>query len=142
MIHSRIISKAQTTIPRAVRVALGLRQGDELAYEIDGNRVILTRRATSDPFDDLFAMFTEWAGEADKAYDVLWEQFPRARSPSRNLAQVGAAPLAPGDLVWVPFPRVEDNRLRSRPAVILATGLAGKHELCWALRVTAAANEP
>ena len=55
---------------------------------------------------------------------------------------MSAAPLAPGDLVWVPFPHVEDNRLRSRPAVILATGLAGKHALCWVLMVTAAANEP
>ena len=50
--------------------------------------------------------------------------------------------LAPGDLVWVPFPHVEANRLRSRPAVIVATGLAGPHDLCWALMVTAAANEP
>lgn len=78
MIHSRITSKAQTTIPRAVRAALGLRQGDELAYEIDGDRVILTRKPSGDPFDDPFAMFTEWAGEADSAYDVLWEQFPPA----------------------------------------------------------------
>lgn len=53
-----------------------------------------------------------------------------------------AEPLAPGDLVWVPFPHVEDNRLRSRPAVIVATGLAGTHDLCWALMVTAATNEP
>ncbi len=53
-----------------------------------------------------------------------------------------AEPLAPGDLVWVPFPHVEDNRLRSRPVVIVATGLAGSHDLCWALMVTAAANEP
>lgn len=53
-----------------------------------------------------------------------------------------AEPAAPGDLVWVPFPHVEDNRLRSRPAVIVATGLAGKHDLCWALMVTATANEP
>ena len=53
-----------------------------------------------------------------------------------------AEPLAPGDLVWVPFPHVEDNRLRSRPAVIVAAGLAGSHDRCWALMVTAAANEP
>lgn len=82
MIHSRITSKAQTTIPRAVRAALGLKQGDELAYEIDGDRVILTRRPSADPFDDPFAMFTEWVGDADSAYDVLWEQFPPAASNS------------------------------------------------------------
>lgn len=53
-----------------------------------------------------------------------------------------AQQLAPGDLVWVPFPHARDNRLRSRPAAIVATGLAGAHDLCWALMVTAAANEP
>jgi antitoxin PrlF len=62
MIISRISSKAQTTIPRAVRAALGLREGDTVAYEIDGGRVILTRaEATDDPF----ATFTEWSGDAD-----------------------------------------------------------------------------
>jgi antitoxin PrlF len=80
MIHSRITSKAQTTIPRAVRAALGLRTGDELAYEIDGDRVILTRKAAADPFDDAFALFTEWAGDADSAYDVLAEQRPPAET--------------------------------------------------------------
>jgi antitoxin PrlF len=70
MIQSRISSKAQTTVPRAVRAALGLSKGDTLAYEIDGDRVILTRQRPGDPFDDPFAMFTEWADEADcRAYD-------------------------------------------------------------------------
>lgn len=81
MIHSRITSKAQTTIPRAVREALGVGQGDDLRYQIDGDRVILTRMPSGDPFDDPFAEFTEWAGEADRAYDVLWEQFPPAGKP-------------------------------------------------------------
>ena len=76
MIHSRITSKAQTTIPRAVREALDLKQGDELNYEIDGDRVILTRAGVSDPFINNFAAFTEWGGEADRAYDTLWENFP------------------------------------------------------------------
>jgi antitoxin PrlF len=70
MIHSRITSKAQTTIPRAVREALGVDVGDELAYEIDGERVVLRRYNPADPFDNPFAEFTEWASEADcKAYD-------------------------------------------------------------------------
>lgn len=69
MIFSRITSKAQTTIPRAVRAALGLREGDRVAYEIDGGRVILTR---ADKLDDPFATFSEWAGEADtEAYARL-----------------------------------------------------------------------
>lgn len=48
--------------------------------------------------------------------------------------------MTPGDIVWVPFPHVEDNRLQSRPALIIATGLAGPLDLCWALMITAAAN--
>ena len=69
MIHSRLTSKAQTTIPRAVRIALGLKEGDRVAYEIEGDRVILTR---ADAVDDPFATFTEWASAADaEAYAKL-----------------------------------------------------------------------
>ncbi len=73
MIHSRITAKAQTTIPRAIRAALGVQPGDELSYEIDGDRVILRRALdAADPFDNPFAMFTEWASAADcKAFDDL-----------------------------------------------------------------------
>ena len=62
MIQSRVTSKAQTTIPRAVRAVLGLKQGDRVAYQIDGDRVILTRVSDA---DDPFAAFSEWAGDAD-----------------------------------------------------------------------------
>lgn len=71
MIQSRISSKAQTTIPRAVRTALGLREGDTVAYQIEGNRVVLTRAEQPDPFVGNFSTFTEWADEADSGYDVL-----------------------------------------------------------------------
>lgn len=71
MIHSRITSKAQTTIPRAVREALRLEVGDDVAYQIDGDRVILTRVTGPDPFIANFSTFTEWADEADSAYDIL-----------------------------------------------------------------------
>ena len=71
MITSKLTSKAQTTIPQPVRTALGLRAGDEIAYSIEGGRVILSR-AASEPVDDPFHGFTEWNSEADrKAYDGL-----------------------------------------------------------------------
>jgi antitoxin PrlF len=69
MILGRITAKAQTTIPRAVRLALGIKPGDEIAYEIDGDRVILRR--AGDPFDKPLASFTEWSDELDSAYDAL-----------------------------------------------------------------------
>lgn len=77
MIHSRITSKAQTTIPRAVREALRLEVGDEVSYEIEGDRVILTRAADQDPFIANFSTFTEWGDATDSAYDVLATLFPR-----------------------------------------------------------------
>jgi antitoxin PrlF len=66
MIKSKLTAKAQTTIPQPVRAALHLRVGDEIAYQIEGERVILTR-ASPVPVDDPFATFTEWDSEADRA---------------------------------------------------------------------------
>lgn len=65
MITSRLTSKAQTTIPLPVRNALHLGPGDELAYAIDGDRVILTKAARV-LADDPFATFAEWSSEADR----------------------------------------------------------------------------
>jgi antitoxin PrlF len=65
MIKSKLTTKAQTTIPKPVREALHLGAGDELAYQIEGERVILTR-ASSGTADDPFATFGEWDGDADK----------------------------------------------------------------------------
>ncbi len=71
MILGKITAKAQTTIPRAVRLALGLKPGDEVVWEIDGDQVVVTRaHAATDPFVGNFDSFTEWASDADcKAFD-------------------------------------------------------------------------
>lgn len=65
MITSRISSKSQTTVPQAVRNALGLREGDELAYEIRDGQVTLTK-ARAVVHDDPFAAFDEWDSDADR----------------------------------------------------------------------------
>jgi antitoxin PrlF len=71
MITSRLTTKAQTTLPRAVRSALGVSAGDQLAYRIDGGSVILSK-ATTRPAEDPFATFNEWDSDADrKAYADL-----------------------------------------------------------------------
>lgn len=73
MITSKISSKAQTTIPLAVREALRVRQGDAIAYHIEAGRVIMTKSsAAAAAADDPFGAFGEWASESDsKAYDGL-----------------------------------------------------------------------
>jgi antitoxin PrlF len=70
MITSKLTSKAQTTIPQAVRTALRLKEGDELSYQIDGDRVILGKGVPAK--DDPFATFAEWDSDADRqAYGDL-----------------------------------------------------------------------
>lgn len=72
VITSKLTTKAQTTIPQPIRAALRLREGDELAYQIDGRRVILTKAKAGKGVDDPFRTFSEWDSAADrKAYDDL-----------------------------------------------------------------------
>lgn len=72
MITSKLTSKAQTTIPQAVRAALGLREGDVIAYTIEAGRVILTNPGAAAVADDPFRTFSEWDSEADhRAFDGL-----------------------------------------------------------------------
>jgi antitoxin PrlF len=71
MITSKLTTKAQTTIPQAVRNALGVKEGDELAYEIEDGRVVLTKASPrlprkGVPFEDPFAAFWEWDTDEDE----------------------------------------------------------------------------
>lgn len=71
MITSKITSKSQTTVPQAVRIALRLKPGDELAYAIKGRQVILSK-ANLDAGEDPFGSFEEWGSDADReAYGSL-----------------------------------------------------------------------
>jgi antitoxin PrlF len=71
MITSKLTSKSQTTLPQPVRAALGVKEGDEIAYAIEKGRVILTKAPTAlprhgDPLEDPFSAFWEWDSEEDK----------------------------------------------------------------------------
>ena len=67
MIISRLTSKAQTTIPQAVRTALGLQPGDAIAYRIEEGRAVLTRYSLHAEGEDPFGTFSEWSSAADEA---------------------------------------------------------------------------
>jgi antitoxin PrlF len=72
MITSKLMSKAQTTIPQPVRLALDLREGDKLEYKVEGRRVILTKVQVPPGVDDPLHTFDEWYSDADaKAYADL-----------------------------------------------------------------------
>lgn len=42
-VSARLSSKGQVTVPRAVREALALEEGDRLVFRVDGQRAILAR---------------------------------------------------------------------------------------------------
>ena len=74
MITSRLTTKAQTTIPQPVRAALGVQAGDELAYVIEADRVVILKAPmpTQPESENPFATFSEWDSEADRrAYSTL-----------------------------------------------------------------------
>lgn len=71
MIVGRITSKSQTTVPRAVRTALDLEPGDDLVWEIDGDRAVVSRASQARLTENPFALFTEWGDELDSVYDNL-----------------------------------------------------------------------
>lgn len=72
MIKSKLTSKAQMTIPQPVRVALKLQEGDEIGFEIDGDRAILKKLSVPRSREDPFGAFIEWDSEEDRvAYGNL-----------------------------------------------------------------------
>jgi antitoxin PrlF len=65
---SKLSSKAQVTLPRRVREALGAKAGDTIVYEVKDNVVTLKRL---DPFDAAFhhalsSTLDEWATKEDE----------------------------------------------------------------------------
>lgn len=42
-IAARLSSKGQITIPKAVRVALGIDAGDDVVFRVEGNRAVMAR---------------------------------------------------------------------------------------------------
>jgi antitoxin PrlF len=40
---ARVTSKGQVTVPKAVRDALGIKQGDQVVFRVEGNRAVLAR---------------------------------------------------------------------------------------------------
>ena len=65
---SKVSSKAQITLPRKVREALGAKAGDMIVYEVEGDVVKLKRL---EPFDAAFhralsSTLDEWTTDEDE----------------------------------------------------------------------------
>ena len=66
---ARVTSKGQTTIPKSIREACGIQEGDVLTVAIEGQRVVMTRLETTetDYLQSLETTLDEWLSPEDEA---------------------------------------------------------------------------
>ena len=65
---SKITSKGQVTIPHALRKAAHFKAGDKLVFELDGNRVIVTKlKPAKDAYlSGVSLNLEEWMSDEDE----------------------------------------------------------------------------
>jgi antitoxin PrlF len=80
-VSARLSSKGQVTIPRSVREALRLEEGDELVFRVEGDRAVLARSP------DLLALAGDVSVPAAKRgtpWNEVLRQTRRARAAARR----------------------------------------------------------
>ena len=68
MKFSKVTARGQTMIPKSIREAAGLYTGDTLAFETDGDRVVVRKvsREQDDESRDISETMSEWASAQDE----------------------------------------------------------------------------
>jgi AbrB family looped-hinge helix DNA binding protein len=80
-VSAKLTSKGQVTIPKAVRDALGIREGDHVVFRVVGNRAVLAR--TPD-FLDLAGTIEMPAAKRNKPWDEVIRKTRAARVSKRR----------------------------------------------------------
>jgi antitoxin PrlF len=80
-VAARLTSKGQVTIPKAVREALGLRDGDEVVFRVEGMRAVLAR--TSDLME-LAGSVPVPAAKRGASWDEVRRQTRTTRTTARR----------------------------------------------------------
>ena len=78
---ARMTSKGQITVPKAVRDALGIKEGDEVVFRVEGTRAVLAR--TPD-FLALAGMIRVPAAKRNVAWDEVIRRAHSDRSATRR----------------------------------------------------------
>jgi AbrB family looped-hinge helix DNA binding protein len=80
-VAARVTSKGQVTVPKAVRDALGIEDGDEVVFRVEGSRAVL---AKVPDFLDLAATVPVPAAKRNVAWDQVIRKTKRARATARR----------------------------------------------------------
>ncbi len=80
-IAARMSSKGQLTVPKAVREALGIGEGDDVVFRVEGNRAVLAR--TPD-FLSLAGSINVPASRRNAAWDDVIRKTRAARVVTRR----------------------------------------------------------
>ena len=78
---ARVTSKGQVTVPKAVRDALGIKEGDEVVFRVEGKRAVLAR--TPD-FLGLAGSVKVPAAKRNVAWDEVIRRTRSARASARR----------------------------------------------------------
>lgn len=80
-VAARVTSKGQITVPKAVRDALGITEGDEVVFRVEGDRAVMAR--TPD-FLGLAATIPVPAAKRNVAWDEVLRTTRASRAASRR----------------------------------------------------------
>ena len=80
-VAAKVTSKGQVTVPKAVRDALGIKEGDEVVFRVEGNRAVLAR--TPDLLD-LAGSIRVPAAKRNVAWDEVIRRTRSTRAAARR----------------------------------------------------------
>ena len=80
-VAARVTSKGQVTVPKAVRDALGIAEGDHLLFRVEGDRAVMAK--TRD-FLDLAGTVAVAAPMRNAAWDDVISAVRTSRGPKRR----------------------------------------------------------
>ena len=78
---AKVTSKRQVTIPKVVRDALGIKEGEEVVFRVEGHRAVLARIPD---FLDLSGTVAVPATRRNVAWDPLIRRTRTARAAARR----------------------------------------------------------
>jgi antitoxin PrlF len=80
-VAAKVTSKGQVTVPKAVREALGIKDGDEVVFRVEGDRAVLARTSS---FLDLASTVTVPAAKRNVAWGEVIRRTRTDRAGGRR----------------------------------------------------------